>query len=144
MNTNTEHKDFETANLKAQRLTKHLQTAWRKHQNTVFYGADIRLVHKKGFKFYQTCSNTRQAESSQLTHPIHRTGRPVETEQTSSSSAQEIDTRFSLRCESTNVSVELLDKDKDTRRRCRSSQNGATLWWTLVPARGDRHRLQGV
>ena len=60
----------------------------------------------------------RQAESSQPTqpnpNPIHRTGRPVETEQTSRSSAQEIDTRFSLGCESTNLSVERLDKDKDT------------------------------
>ena len=35
-------------------------------------------------------------------------------EQTSRSSAQEIDTRFLLDCESTNLSVELLDKDKDT------------------------------
>ena len=72
----------------------------------------------------------RQAESSQPTqpnpNPIHRAGRPVETEQTSRSSAQEIDTRFSLGCESTNertgrlvyscvpVSVERSDKDKDT------------------------------
>ena len=36
------------------------------------------------------------------------------TEQTSHSSAQEIDTRFLLGCESTNLSVERLDKDKDT------------------------------
>ena len=59
----------------------------------------------------------RQAESSQPTqpnpNPIHRTGRPVETEQTSHSSAQEIDTRFSLGCESTNLSFERSDKDKD-------------------------------
>ena len=40
--------------------------------------------------------------------------RPVVTEQTSRSSAQEIDTRFLLGCESTNLSVERLDKDKDT------------------------------
>ena len=59
----------------------------------------------------------RQAESSQPTqpnpNPIHRTGRPVETEQTSRSSAQEIDTRFSLDCENTVLSVERLDKDTD-------------------------------
>ena len=59
-----------------------------------------------------------QAESSQPTqpnpNPIHRTGRLVETEQTSRPSAQEIDTRFSLDCESTNLFVERLDKDKDT------------------------------
>ena len=42
----------------------------------------------------------RQAERTQPTqpnpNPIHRTGRPVVSEQTSRSSAQEIDTRFSL------------------------------------------------
>ena len=59
-----------------------------------------------------------QAESSQPTqpktpNPIHRTGRPVTTEQTSRSSAQEIDTRFSLGCKSTNLSVERSDEDKD-------------------------------
>ena len=59
------------------------------------------------------------------THPIVRTGRPVSTEQPSSSSAQEIDKRFLLGCESTNertrrlvyncvpVSVERSDEDKD-------------------------------
>ena len=36
------------------------------------------------------------------------------TEQTSRSSAQEIDTRFSLECENTNLFVERLEKDKDT------------------------------
>ena len=59
-----------------------------------------------------------QAEGSQPTQPnpnrIHRTGRPVMTEQTSRSSAQEIDTRFLLGCESTSLSVERLDEDKDT------------------------------
>ena len=61
----------------------------------------------------------RQAEVNQPTqpnpNPVHDgTGRPVETEQRSRSSAQEIDTRFSLDCESSNVSVERLDKAKDT------------------------------
>ena len=36
------------------------------------------------------------------------------TEQTSCSSAQEIDTRFSLDCKNTNLLVERLEKDKDT------------------------------
>ena len=36
------------------------------------------------------------------------------TERTSRSTAQEIDTRFSLDCESTNLFVERLEKDKDT------------------------------
>ena len=60
----------------------------------------------------------RQAEVNQPTqpnpNPIHRTGRPVVTEQTSRSSAQEIDTRFSLDCENSNLFVERLEKDKDT------------------------------
>ena len=60
----------------------------------------------------------RQAKGSQPTqpnpNPIHRTGRPVETEQKSRWSAQEIDIRFSLHCESTNLFVERLEKDKDT------------------------------
>ena len=59
-----------------------------------------------------------QAEGSQpiqpkTANPIHRTGRPVVTEQTSRSSAQEIDTRFSLECENTHLFVELVDKDED-------------------------------
>ena len=33
-----------------------LQTAWKKHQNTV-YSVDIRLAQKKGLTFYQTRSN---------------------------------------------------------------------------------------
>ena len=57
-------------------------------------------------------------ESSQQTqpktpNPIVRTGRPVATEPPSRSSVQEIDKRFLLGCESTNVSVERSDKDKD-------------------------------
>ena len=59
----------------------------------------------------------RQAESSQPTqpnpNPIYRTGRPVEIEQTSRSSVQEIDARFSLDCENTNLCVERLDKNTD-------------------------------
>ena len=59
-----------------------------------------------------------QAQSSQPTqpktpNPIVRTGRPLTTEQTSSSSTQEIDTRFLLGCESTILSGERSDKDKD-------------------------------
>ena len=51
-----------------------------------------------------------QAEVNQPTQP---TGRPVVTEQTSRSSAQEIDTRFSLDCEKTNLFVERSEKDDD-------------------------------
>ena len=40
--------------------------------------------------------------------------RPVLIEQTSRSSAQEIDTRLSLDCKNTNLFVERLEKDKDT------------------------------
>ena len=60
----------------------------------------------------------RQAEVNQPTqpnpNPIYRTERPIVTEQTSSSSAQEIDTRFSRDCKNTNLFVERLHKDKDT------------------------------
>ena len=60
----------------------------------------------------------RQAEDSQPTqpnpNPIHRTGRPVVTKQTSRSSAQEIDPRFSRDCKNTNLFVERSEKDKDT------------------------------
>ena len=60
----------------------------------------------------------RQAEDNQPTQPnpkpIYRTGRPVVTEQTSRSSAQEIDTRFSLDCKNTNLFVESFEKVKDT------------------------------
>ena len=55
-----------------------------------------------------------QQTKPKATHPIVRTGRPVSTEQTSRSSAQEIDTRFSLDCENTNLFVERLEEDKDT------------------------------
>ena len=52
----------------------------------------------------------RQAEDNQPTqpnpNPIYGTERPVVTEQTSRSSAQEIDTRFSLDCKNTNLLVE--------------------------------------
>ena len=57
-------------------------------------------------------------ESSQQTqpkaqNPIVGTGRPVTTEPPSRSNVQEIDKRFSLGCESTNVSVERSSKEKD-------------------------------
>ena len=53
---NKEHKDPETVEMRAPRLAQHLQTAWKKHQNAVYW-VDIRLAHKKGSKFYQTRSN---------------------------------------------------------------------------------------
>ena len=62
----------------------------------------------------------RQAEVKQPTQPNppdhDRTVRPVVTEQTSRSSAQKIDTRFSRDCKNTNLFVERLEKDKDTDR----------------------------
>ena len=42
--------------LKAPRLAQYTQTAWKKHQNTVYW-VDIKLAQKKGLKFYQTRSN---------------------------------------------------------------------------------------
>ena len=46
-------------------------------------------------------------------NPIVRTGRPVLAEQPSGSSAQEIDKRSLRGCESTDVSFERSDGDKD-------------------------------
>ena len=61
----------------------------------------------------------RQAAGSQLTqpnpNPVYRTGRPVVTEQTSRWSDQEMDTRFSLDCKNTNLFVERLEKDTQTK-----------------------------
>ena len=53
---NKEHKDREEINLDAPRLPWFKQKVRKKHQNTVFW-VDIKLAHKKGFKFYQTRSN---------------------------------------------------------------------------------------
>ena len=44
---------------------------------------------------FRSCSTSRR-QTQPNPNPIYRTGRPVVTEQTSRSSAQEIDTRFSL------------------------------------------------
>ena len=46
------------------------------------------------------------------------------TEQTSRSSAQEIDTRLSLDCENTNLFVERLEKDKDTDKDVDADRDG--------------------
>ena len=97
----------------------------------------------------------RQAEENQPTqpnpNPISRTERPVVTEQTSRSSAQEIDTRFSLDCWNTYLFVERLDKDKDTDKdvvadRDSNGENRCewTTNWFVHTARGSGHRLQGV
>ena len=73
----------------------------------------------------------RQAEVNQPTqpnpNPIYRTERPVVTEQTSRSSAQEIDARFSLDCNNTNLFVERLEKDKDTDKDVDADRRGDPL-----------------
>ena len=51
-----EHKDPETIDLEAPRLARYMHTAWKKHQNTLYW-VDIKLAQKKGLKFYQTRSN---------------------------------------------------------------------------------------
>ena len=53
---NKEHRDPETADLKAPPLAQYLQRAWKKHQNTIYW-VDINLAQKKGLKFYQARSN---------------------------------------------------------------------------------------
>ena len=50
------HKDLEKIDLEAPRLARYMHTAWKKHQNTVYW-VDIKLAQKKGLKFYQTRSN---------------------------------------------------------------------------------------
>ena len=51
-----DHKDPDKIDLKAPRLAQYMHTAWKKHQNTVYW-VDINLALKKGLKFYQTRSN---------------------------------------------------------------------------------------
>ena len=51
-----EHKDPDKIDLGAPRLAQYMQTARKKHQNTVYW-VDINLAQKKGLKFYQTRSN---------------------------------------------------------------------------------------
>ena len=51
-----EHKDPDTIDLGTPRLARYMHTAWKKHENTVFW-VDIKLAQNKGFKFYQTRSN---------------------------------------------------------------------------------------
>ena len=53
---NREHKDPETVDLKAPRLAQYVQTAWKKHPNTVWW-VDVNLALRKGLRFYQTRSN---------------------------------------------------------------------------------------
>ena len=43
---NKEHRDPEVIDLEAPRLAQYMQTAWKKHQNTVCW-VDIRLAQKK-------------------------------------------------------------------------------------------------
>ena len=53
---NKEHKDPDEINLDAPRLAWYKQKEWKKRQ-IIVYWVDIKLVQKKGFKFYQTRSN---------------------------------------------------------------------------------------
>ena len=53
---NKEHKDPEKIDLEAPRLARYMHTAWKNHQNTVYW-IDIKLAQKKGLKFSQTRSN---------------------------------------------------------------------------------------
>ena len=55
--THQNHEDPETVDLKAPRLAQDMQTAWKKHQNTVYW-VYIKLAQKRGFRFFQTRSNT--------------------------------------------------------------------------------------
>ena len=50
------HKDPEKIDLKEPRRTQYLHSAWKKHQDTIYW-VDINLAIKKGLTFYQTRSN---------------------------------------------------------------------------------------
>ena len=50
------HKDPNVIDLNVPRLARHLHTAWKKHQNTVYW-VDINLAIRKGLTIYQTRSN---------------------------------------------------------------------------------------
>ena len=71
------------------------------------------------------------------------------TEQTSRSSAQEIDTRFSLGCESTNLSVERSETDKDTDKdvdagRVRTERPVGGHWSAQLEERDIDFRVSGL
>ena len=51
-----EHKDPEEIDLTVPRHAQHLQNAWKRHQDAVFW-VDINLAIKKELTFYQTRSN---------------------------------------------------------------------------------------
>ena len=51
-----DHKDPEYIDFSAPRLARHVQNAWKRHQDTVFW-IDIDLGIKEGLRFYQTRSN---------------------------------------------------------------------------------------
>ena len=52
----TDHKDTEYIDFSAPRLARYLQSAWKKHQDAVFW-VDINLAIREGLTFYQTRSN---------------------------------------------------------------------------------------
>ena len=113
---------------------------------------------QKLLEVVKTPNKPNQKPKTQLS----RTVRLVKSEQPSGSSAQEIDKRVLLECESTNVrtgrpvdscvpvSVERVNKRQRRRRKRRrkSNKNGETCKWTtnrfVHSARGNRHWLQSV
>ena len=52
-----EHIDPNKIELEAPRLAWYKQKKWKNCQNTVYW-VDVKLAQPKGFKFYQTRSNT--------------------------------------------------------------------------------------
>ena len=53
---NEDHKDPEYIDVSVPRLARYLHSAWKKHQDAVFW-VDINLAMKEGLTFYQTRSN---------------------------------------------------------------------------------------
>ena len=65
---NKKHKDPESVDLKAPRLARYLQTAWKKHQNTVYW-VDIRLAQKKRVKVL--------SDAIERHHPLQYHSQPI-------------------------------------------------------------------
>ena len=70
-----DHKDPECIDYSAPRLERYLHSAWKRHQDTVFW-VDIDLgIIKEGLKFYQTRSNAIILQGTLPAHCIVRAER---------------------------------------------------------------------
>ena len=68
---NESHKDPEYIDFSAPRLARYLHSAWKRHQDAVFW-VDIDLAIKEGLTFYQTRSNAIILQGTLPAHCIER------------------------------------------------------------------------